>query len=105
LLANGAPVAGAVVPRVLPAEERRAVGLGSRLTHGSLDDLATGQYRVILGQRWRPNSACSGRTRSYDGARRNRDSGGFRAAHETFLVVGMFESGMYESIARLALIT
>ena len=49
LLANGQRVAGAMVRGVLPEEEVKAVGLGSRLTSGSLSDLEAGKYRIVLG--------------------------------------------------------
>jgi len=49
LLANGQRVSGVVVRGVLPEEEVKAVGLGSRLTSGSLSDLEAGKYRIVLG--------------------------------------------------------
>src|SRR5690349_14009770 len=49
LLANGKRVSGVVVRGVLPEEEVKAVGLGSRLTAGSFSDLAAGKYRIVVG--------------------------------------------------------
>src|SRR4051812_22477473 len=50
LLANGERVAGAMVRGILPEEERKAVGLDSRMTPpGHLSDLEAGKFRVILG--------------------------------------------------------
>jgi lipoprotein-releasing system permease protein len=49
LLANGRRVAGTAVRGVLPEEEGRAVGLGSRISGGKLTDLTAGSFRVILG--------------------------------------------------------
>src|SRR6187399_2008265 len=49
LLANGQRVAGAMVRGVLPEEESKAVGMGSRLKSGALTDLQPGKFRVILG--------------------------------------------------------
>ncbi|HUQ09515.1 MAG TPA: lipoprotein-releasing ABC transporter permease subunit [Steroidobacteraceae bacterium] len=49
LLANGRRVAGTSMRGVLPEEEVRAVGLGSRISGGKLSDLAPGSFRVILG--------------------------------------------------------
>src|SRR4051812_36354047 len=43
LFANGPRVAGAMVRGVLPAEESKAVGLGSRLKAGKLTDLQPGK--------------------------------------------------------------
>ncbi len=49
MLTHGQQITGATVRGILPQQERRATGLGQRLTAGSLADLQPGRYRVILG--------------------------------------------------------
>ena len=40
---------GAMVRGMLPEEEAKAVGLGSRMTAGRLEPTRAGKYRIILG--------------------------------------------------------
>ena len=49
MLAHDAHVVGTLVRGVLPEEERHTTGLAQRITSGSIEDLAPGTYRIILG--------------------------------------------------------
>ena len=105
LLANGSRVAGAVVRGVLPEEEGRAIGLGSRLKQGSLDDLKAGEYRVILGQALAAELGVKAGDKIVLMAPEGTATpAGFAPRMKRFTVVGTFESGMYEFDRGLALI-
>jgi lipoprotein-releasing system permease protein len=105
LLANGRRVAGALVRGMLPEEEAKAAGLGSRVTSGSLDDLQAGQYRIILGSAL---AAELGVKRGDSVVLMTPEGSvtpvGFQPRSKRFHVTGIFESGMYEYDRGLALI-
>jgi lipoprotein-releasing system permease protein len=105
LLANGERVAGAMVRGVLPEEEIKAVGLGSRLKSGSLDDLAAGKYQVILGYALAGELGVKqGQTVVLMAPEGSATPAGFAPRMRRFTVSGIFESGMYEYDRGLALI-
>jgi lipoprotein-releasing system permease protein len=105
LLANGERVAGAMVRGVLPEEETRAVGLGSRLKQGSLGDLAAGKYQVILGYALAAElGVTQGQTVVLMAPEGSATPAGFAPRMRRFTVSGIFESGMYEFDRGLALI-
>jgi lipoprotein-releasing system permease protein len=105
LLANGERVAGAMVRGVLPEEEIKAVGLGSRLKSGSLDDLAAGKYQVILGYALADELGVKqGQTVVLMAPEGSATPAGFAPRMRRFTVSGIFESGMYEYDRGLALI-
>ena len=97
LLANGERVAGAAVRGIVPEEEMKAVGLASRMTQGRLQDLAPGQFRIILGIALAKelNVAVGDKLvlMAPDGA---VTPAGFMPRTRRFTVSGIFESGMYE---------
>jgi lipoprotein-releasing system permease protein len=105
LLANGQRVAGAMVRGILPEEEVKAVGLGARLTSGSLTDLEPGKYRVILGYAL---AAELGVTRGQSvvlmAPEGSATPAGFAPRMRRFTVSGILDSGMYEFDRGLALI-
>jgi lipoprotein-releasing system permease protein len=105
MLSNGVNIAGATVRGVLPDEERRATGLAQHLTAGSLEDLAAGQYHIILG------SALARELHAKLGAQvvliapeGTATPTGVVPRMRRFLVTGIFQSGMYEFDRGLALI-
>ena len=105
LLANGERVAGAMVRGILPEEETRAVGLGSRLKSGSLDDLAPGKYQVILGYALAEELGVKqGQTVVLMAPEGSATPAGFAPRMRRFTVSGIFEAGMYEYDRGLALI-
>jgi lipoprotein-releasing system permease protein len=50
MLSHGREVTGAVIRGIDPALEPNVVDVGSHMVAGSLDDLAAGQFRIILGR-------------------------------------------------------
>ena len=105
LIANGQRVAGAMVRGILPEEEVRAVGLGSRLKSGSFADLEAGKYRVILGSALAAELGVSqGQSVVLMTPEGSATPAGFEPRMKRFLVAGVFESGMYEYDRGLALV-
>jgi len=104
LLANGQRVAGAMVRGVLPEEEGKAVGLGSRLKSGSLADLEPGKFRMLLGSALATElNVTVGQTVILMTPEGSATPAGFVPRQRRFTVVGIFESGMYEYDRGLAL--
>ena len=105
LLANGQRVSGALVRGVLPEEEVKAIGLGSRMTSGSLSDLAAGKYRVVLGSALAEELGVKlGQTVVLMAPEGSATPAGFAPRMRRFTVAGIFDSGMYEYDRGLALI-
>jgi lipoprotein-releasing system permease protein len=105
LLANGQRVSGALVRGVLPEEEVKAIGLGSRMTSGSLSDLAAGKYRVVLGSALAEEPGVKlGQTVVLMAPEGSATPAGFAPRMRRFTVAGIFDSGMYEYDRGLALI-
>ena len=105
LLANGQRVSGAMVRGVLPEEEVKAVGLGSRLTSGSLSDLEAGKYRILLGSALAEELGVKlGQTVVLIAPEGSVTPAGFEARRRRFTVAGIFDSGMYEFDRGLALV-
>lgn len=105
LLANGQRVLGAVVRGVLPEEEGRAVGIGSRLLSGSLQDLVAGQYRVLLGSALATELGVKpGDSVVLMAPEGSATPAGFAPRMRRFTVAGVFASGMYEYDRGLALV-
>ena len=105
LLANGERVAGAMVRGILPDEEKKAVGLDSRMTgSGHLSDLEAGKYRVILGSALASELAVKvGDKVVLMAAEGSATPAGFMPRMKRFTVSGIFDSGMYEFDRGLAL--
>jgi lipoprotein-releasing system permease protein len=104
LLAHGDRVAGAMVRGILPEEEVKAVGLGGRMTSGTLDSLVAGQYRVVLGSALATELALEvGDNVVLMAPEGSATPAGFAPRMRRFTVSGIFESGMYEFDRGLAL--
>jgi len=105
LLANGRRVAGASVRGVLPEEEAKAVGLGSRMISGSLNDLRAGQFHIILGSALATELGVQrGDSVVLMAPEGSVTPAGFEPRTRRFAVTGIFESGMYEYDRGLAII-
>lgn len=105
LLANGERVAGAAVRGVLPEEEVRAVGLGSRMTRGSLADLAPGEFRIVLGSALAQELDVDvGDKVILMAPEGTATPAGLMPRTRRFTVSGIFDSGMYEYDRGLALL-
>jgi lipoprotein-releasing system permease protein len=105
LLAHGQNVAGTLVRGVEPAAEGAAVGLGSRLRAGALDDLQAGKFRVILGSALATELGVkTGETVVLMTPEATVTPAGLMPRTRRFVVSGIFESGMYEFDRGLALV-
>jgi lipoprotein-releasing system permease protein len=105
LLANGQRVSGVVVRGVLPEEEVRAIGLGARMTSGSLSDLEAGKYRIVLGSALAQELGVKpGQTVVLMAPEGVATPAGFAPRMRRFTVAGIFDSGMYEFDRGLALL-
>jgi lipoprotein-releasing system permease protein len=105
LLANGQRVSGVMVRGVLPEEEVKAIGLGSRMTSGSLAELAAGKYRIVLGSALAQELGVKrGQTVVLMTPEGTATPAGFAPRMKRFTVAGIFDSGMYEYDRGLALI-
>src|ERR1700681_4418883 len=105
MLANGVRLAGASVRGVLPEEERTATGLAQHVTSGSLDDLKAGAYGTILGSALAHElNAHAGDSVVLIAPAGTATPTGVVPRMRRFLVVGLFESGMYEFDRGLALV-
>jgi lipoprotein-releasing system permease protein len=105
LLANGERVAGTLVRGILPEEEARAVGLGARLTEGSLAELESGRFRIILGNALAVELGVTvGQTVVLMAPEGSATPAGFAPRMRRFTVSGIFGSGMYEYDRGMALI-
>jgi len=106
LLANGERVAGAMVRGILPEEEKKAVGLDSRMNApGRLADLEAGKFRVILGSALAKELAVkAGDAVVLMAPEGSATPAGFVPRMKRFTVSGIFDSGMYEFDRGLALV-
>jgi len=105
MLANGARVAGATVRGVLPEEERTATGLAQHVVSGSLGDLTSGGYGIVLGTALAHElNARLGDAVIVIAPEGTATPTGVMPRMRRFKVVGLFHSGMYEFDRGLALV-
>jgi lipoprotein-releasing system permease protein len=105
MIAHGRRVTGTVVRGIVPAEERRATGLAERVTSGSIDDLAPGEFRIVLGSALaRELGVGPGDAVIVMAPQGTATPSGVMPRMKTFRVSGIFESGMYEFDRGLALV-
>lgn len=105
LLMRGARVAGTTVRGVLPAEERRAVGLASRIEGGSIEALTDHGYRIVLGDALASAlDARPGDDVVLIAPEGQATPAGVQPRMRRFTVAGIFHSGMYEYDRGLALL-
>jgi len=104
ILANGDHVAGVMVRGILPEEEVKAVGLGSRMREGGFEDLKSGAYNIILGSALATELAVKkGDKVVLMAPEGSATPAGFQPRMKRFTVSGIFDSGMYEYDRGLAL--
>lgn len=105
LLMHGERVAGSGIRGVLPQQERRAVGLASRIEGGSIDDLTDRSYRIILGDALAlALDAKLGDDVVLIAPQGDATPAGIEPRMRRFRVAGIFHSGMYEYDRGLALV-
>ncbi len=105
MLLNGERVSGVQIRGIVPAEENTVSSLASHMTSGTVDDLAPGSYRIVLG------SALAQELDLEVGdrvllvvAQGNATPVGVIPRHRRFTVSGIFNAGMYEFDRGLALV-
>ncbi len=104
LLLHGARSAGTAIRGVLPAEERRAVGIADRIRGGSIDELSAGSYRIVLGDALAAQlDAHIGDSLVLVAPIADVTPAGPQPRMRRFTVSGIFHSGMYEYDSALAL--
>jgi lipoprotein-releasing system permease protein len=106
LLTHGAHTAGTTIRGVIPDQERRAVGLAEHIQGGRIEDLASGSYRIILGDALA--SALSvqvGEEVVLIAPQGNATPVGIEPRMRRFRVAGIFHSGMYEYDRALAMLS
>jgi len=104
MLVNGARSAPTQLRGVLPAQERRAVGIAQRISGGSIDDLVPGSYRIVLGDALAESLGVAvGGEVVLVAPQGTVTPVGFTPTMRRFRVSGLFHSGMYEYDSALAL--
>lgn len=105
LLANGSNPRGALVRGVLPEREGEVSDLGAAMKTGRLSDLKAGEYNIILGlELARSLGLTLGDKVAVIIPQGTFTPAGLVPRLKQFTVVGVFEAGMYEYDAGLALI-
>ncbi len=105
LLTHGAHTAGTTIRGVLPAEERRAVGLVEHIQGGRIEDLTDGSYRMVLGDALADAlGAHVGEDVVLIAPQGNPTPAGIEPRMRRFHIVGIFHSGMYEYDRALAMV-
>jgi lipoprotein-releasing system permease protein len=104
MLVHGAHSMASAIRGVLPEQERRAVGLAQHIEGGSIDALAPGSFRVILGDVLAESlGARLGDDIVLVAPQGSMTPAGFAPTMRRFHVSGLFHSGMYEYDSTLAL--
>lgn len=105
MLSFGQGVQGAMVRGVLPAAEDKVADLGSHMKAGSLNDLKAGEFGIVLGSDLAFNLGASiGDKVVVMSPQGQFTPTGVVPRIKQFKVVGLFQIGMYEYDAGLALI-
>jgi lipoprotein-releasing system permease protein len=105
MLSNGQAVQGALVRGVLPSEEDRVADLGKSMQIGQLSELVPGEFNIILGTDLAYNLGVSVGDKVVLMAPQGQFTPtGVIPRLKQFRVVGLFQIGMYEYDAGLALI-
>ena len=104
MLVNGARSAPTQLRGVLPAQEQRAVSLAQHITGGSVNALAPGSFRVVLGDALAEALGVKvGGDVILIAPQGSVTPAGFTPTMRRFRVSGLFHSGMYEFDSALAL--
>ncbi len=105
MLSNGQRVQGAIVRGVLPEEENRVADIGSHMKAGALSDLRPDEFGIVLGiELARGLGVGVGDKVVVIAPQGQITPAGILPRLKQFRVVGLFEVGMYEYDAGLALV-
>jgi lipoprotein-releasing system permease protein len=104
VLSRGSESSATLVRGILPAEERRAVGLAASLDAAAFDALQPGAWRIVLGDALaRKLGVQAGDAVVLMAPEGSATPAGIAPRMRRMLVAGTFHSGMYEYDSRLAL--
>lgn len=105
MLSYGQAVQGAIVRGVMPAEEDRVAEIGAHMRAGSLSDLHAGEFGIVLGAELAQSlGVLVGDKVVLMAPQGQFTPTGIVPRIKQFRVVGLFQMGMYEYDAGLALI-
>src|SRR5882672_11744972 len=105
MLSAGTAVRGAVVRGILPDQEEKVADLGQHMKLGSLDDLKPGEFGVILGADLaRALTVLPGEKVALVAPQGLVTPAGVIPRLKQFTVVGIFEAGIADADAALALV-
>jgi lipoprotein-releasing system permease protein len=105
MLTFGRGVRGAIVRGIVPALEERVADIGRHMRSGSLEALQPGEFRIVLGAELaRAIGALAGDKIALIAPQGSVTPAGVIPRLKQFTVAGIFEVGMYEYDASLALI-
>jgi lipoprotein-releasing system permease protein len=105
ILAHGQHVVGAQIRGVAPDLERTATGLAQKFTQGSIEQLVSGGYHIVLGSALATAlDAKVGDTLFLLAPEATATPAGLQPRMRRFTVTGIFSSGMYEYDRALALV-
>ncbi len=105
LLSNGQTVQGAMVQGILPGRETEVSDLAGKMKVGSLETLRAGEFGIVLGAELARTLGVSAGDKVVVLAPQGRVTpAGIMPRVKQFTVVGIFEAGMYEYDAGLALV-
>jgi len=105
MLTFGRGVRGAIVRGIVPSLEERVADIGRHMRSGSLEALQPGEFRIVLGAELaRAIGALTGDKVALIAPQGSVTPAGVIPRLKQFTVAGIFEVGMYEYDASLALI-
>ncbi|MCW8829627.1 MAG: lipoprotein-releasing ABC transporter permease subunit [Gammaproteobacteria bacterium] len=105
MLVHGQEVNGSILRGILPQQEPKVSSVGEDMLHGSLDDLQSGEFRIILGvDLARILGVMPGDKVTLVTPSANVTPAGVTPRMKRFTVSGIFEVGMYEYDSAMALI-
>ncbi|MFZ1640905.1 MAG: lipoprotein-releasing ABC transporter permease subunit [Candidatus Contendobacter sp.] len=105
MLNNASLVSGALVQGILPAEEQQVSDIGGKMIQGSLDDLRSGKFGIVLGKELANALGVGlGDKVTVITPQANVTPAGVLPRLKRFDVVGLFKAGMYEYDRGLALV-
>ena len=105
LISNRQTVQGSIVRGILPADEDKVADIGMHMKSGSLGDLKPGRFGIVLGSELAQSiGARTGDKIVVIAPQGQVTPAGIMPRLKQFDVVGIFEVGMYEYDAGLALI-
>ena len=105
LVKVGGEISGTVIRGVVPAEEAQVSEIGTKMDSGRLDDLAAGEFRIVLGHELASSSAWRvGDKVDLMIPQLSVTPAGVLPRFRRFTVAGVFRVGMYEFDRGLVLI-